>query len=689
LQTQKICRDILTEVSKQAQWQSNIVEAIKRSHLEQSRDLLHGAPPARVHKNLSLDDKESIGRDVLNTLYFPEMEHRYEKITAAYQKTFNWVFHQPPEAVEWTDYSGWARNDESPLYWVTGKAGAGKSTLMRYIYDHPDTRAALKSWAADRPLINVSFFFWNSGSAMQMSHEGLVRALLYQILVQAPELVSLVLPHRVEVGVFFGNHSEMYAPPWIWDELLLAFRLLIKKCTERYRLAFFIDGMDEFQGNPTDLIEFITSLIAPGTKVCVSSRPWVVFEDAFGRRPHLRLENLTHADIKHYVTSKMTTSPGFGALQNLDPEVSMELIEKVCRKSSGVFLWVTLVTQSLLEGLSPSERLFELQQRLDSLPDDLEELFEKILRSLSSKHFQRASEFFSLVRASLLPLSLLDMSFADEDDQDFAIKASPILLTENQSSSRAELMRRRISTCCKGLLEAKPGSNTKLADTKVEFLHRTVKDYLELTETSEKIRAAIRTNFNANLRLCNSQIMRAKRLHPEALDDTTLWNLTTYAIEYGVRSDPTCSGLQMALLNEIEKTAVALTTVPLRGGSTYLQLRSIDHWTYTRTECRSSKDFLGFAVLCQLTNYVDQVLREMLPRDATWESRRLINLASDDYCMFDDAIDRPSIHHRDRNKELIELLRGYDAAYAKKEFGEPMTDDPKPRSRLRRCFCFG
>lgn len=474
--------------------------------MRQSPGMLHAALPVKIHKSLSQYDSDRISRRVLKTMYFPEIERRYEKINAAYQTTFNWIFHRPSGDAEWTDFPGWARDDGSPLYWVTGKAGAGKSTLMRYIYDHAETRNALMAWAATRPLITAFFFFWNSGSAMQMSHEGLVRALLYQILEQAPDLVSVALPHRMEVGIIFGEHiveSEMYAPPWTWEELLQTFRFIIKKCTERYRMTFFIDGMDEFQGNPSELIEFVTTLTAPGTEVCASSRPWVVFEDAFGHRPHLRLENFTHEDIKHFVTSKMTASAGFRVLQELDAQISMSLIENVCRKSSGVFLWVDLVTQSLLDGLSEGERLFELQHRLDSLPDDLEKLFERILGRLDSRHFERAAQFFQMVRASLLPLSLLDMSFADEDDLDFAIKAPRGPLTTKQVSSRAELMRRRINACCKGLLEAKPYRKTRLADTKVGYLHRTVKDYLERKETSAKLHAASRMDFNVNLRLYN------------------------------------------------------------------------------------------------------------------------------------------------------------------------------------------
>jgi hypothetical protein len=698
VETQAICRQVLRQVTEHVQWQGNIAEAIKRSYMRKSRNTVTAAPPAKIHRNINPSDSEHVSRSILRTMYFPEIERRYEKISAAYQKTFNWVFQNSTSNAQWADFPGWARDESNPLYWITGKAGAGKSTLMRYIYDHSETRVALKAWAGNRPLITAFFFFWNSGSTMQMSYEGLVRALLYQILDQAPDLVSVVLPHRLELGILFGEHlveNEMYAAPWTWDELLRAFRLLINKCTKHYRIALFIDGMDEFQGNPSELIDFMTSLNAPGIKVCASSRPWVVFEDAFGHGPHLRLENLTHEDIKHYVASKMTASPGFRVLQELDAQISMKLVENVCRKSSGVFLWVALVTQSLLDGLSEGEKLSELQHRLDSLPEDLENLFGKILSRMDSKHFERAAQFFQLIRASLRPLSLLDMSFADEDDLDFALRAPRAQLTVKQVTSRAEMMRRRLNACCKGLLEAKRDSTMRLADTKIEYLHRSVRDYLEGQDTSAKLRTASRPDFNVNLRLYNAQIMRLKRQDPETLEDVHIWKSATYAIEYAVRADPSCSGRQMALLNEIDKVLVELTTTRLRNGTTYLQRCSrgsgdvATHWTWTKIDCRESKSFLGLAVQCQLTDYVEKTLQSMSTQDSARVASHLVNLAVSHYSVFPNEIDRPVVSHQVPNGHLIHVLHEYRAPYQKEETDHEISSRSRSRRGLLSCFCFG
>jgi hypothetical protein len=147
--------------------------------------------------------------------------------------------------------------------------------------------------------------------------------------------------------------------------------LIVKRSASKYKIAFFIDGMDEFKGKPTDLIDFLLSLATPWTKVCAASRPWIVSEDALGRRPYLRLEDLTHNDINHHVNSRMSASPEFRALHELNSRATKEIVDSVCKKSSRVFLWVQLVTESLLDGLSEGEKILELQQRLQNLPEDL------------------------------------------------------------------------------------------------------------------------------------------------------------------------------------------------------------------------------------------------------------------------------------------------------------------------------
>jgi hypothetical protein len=45
----------------------------------------------------------------------------------------------------------------------------------------------------------------------------------------------------------------------------------------------------------------------PSIKICLSGRPWPVFEDAFKSCPSLRLQDLTRKDITLYVDEEAST----------------------------------------------------------------------------------------------------------------------------------------------------------------------------------------------------------------------------------------------------------------------------------------------------------------------------------------------------------------------------------------------
>ncbi|KAE9369410.1 hypothetical protein N431DRAFT_427565 [Stipitochalara longipes BDJ] len=111
---------------------------------------------------------------MMQSLYFPLMDDRHQSIPEAHRQTFRWIFKEfPREEYPWSNFVEWLRTG-SGLYWINGKAGSGKSTLMRYIFNHIQTRQHLSHWARDARLEIGGFFFWNSGSPIQRSQIGLL-----------------------------------------------------------------------------------------------------------------------------------------------------------------------------------------------------------------------------------------------------------------------------------------------------------------------------------------------------------------------------------------------------------------------------------------------------------------------------------------------------------------------------------
>jgi hypothetical protein len=105
---------------------------------------------------------------ILHDLKYSAMTHRYEEVLEAYQQTFDWVF-QPstPEQLPWSNFVEWLKNSGG-VYWMNGKAGSGKSTLMKHIYNEPRTHQYFRTWAGELPLCSATFFFWNSGNPEQL-----------------------------------------------------------------------------------------------------------------------------------------------------------------------------------------------------------------------------------------------------------------------------------------------------------------------------------------------------------------------------------------------------------------------------------------------------------------------------------------------------------------------------------------
>jgi hypothetical protein len=300
-------------------------------------------------------------------------------------------------------------------------------------------------------------------------------------------------------------------------ELLSTFKLFVGEATKSSKIFLLIDGLDEFNGAYTqqiDLIESIQSYLRSDFKLCVSSRPWNMFQDAFNARPSLRLEDLTNNDIQHYCSTKLSSNLGFVALQHGDPKSASELIHNVTAKSCGVFLWVILVVQSLLQGLTDGERLSDLQKRLDSLPADLKTLFWRILKSVD---FERISQLIEIVQASQSNIPIINLSFADEENPDFVFKLPTKPLPWEIISSRAEIMRRRLNACSKGLLEPQGHDAKGNPRAQVGYLHRTVKNFVQKRDVWRKLLEATSPSFNPLMRasaalVCHLKILPANSI---------------------------------------------------------------------------------------------------------------------------------------------------------------------------------
>lgn len=219
----------------------------------------------------ALSQEEAVGREqaILSSLSYSSRPVRHETIPAAQAKTFEWVFESL--VAEWLKSGDGA-------FWITEKAGSGKSTLMKFIADHPETVHLAAEFASPKRAFIAAHYFWGPGTPMQRSIQGLLQSLLYDIFRQYPSAIRKACPERWKADL-----KESKKSAWMLTELKYALSRIGEQTAWPVCFFIFIDGLDEFSGDYFELCDTIKGFIGKqNIKACVSSRPINVFEDYFG-----------------------------------------------------------------------------------------------------------------------------------------------------------------------------------------------------------------------------------------------------------------------------------------------------------------------------------------------------------------------------------------------------------------------
>ncbi|KAF3937334.1 hypothetical protein ABW19_dt0203269 [Dactylella cylindrospora] len=468
---------------------------------------------------------------LLNSLQFTTMDDRYAGITKAHvslsskhTSTFDWIFTKPG-----LGFVDWLKSDGG-IYWFNGKAGSGKSTLMKFIMENSALQQNLLANDKDRTWIIAGFFFWSGGSKDQRSLIGLLRTILYQVLKAANNLTSIAFPDEFErvrstlrqaMTEDVRNAGDKWTPSWSflkrnistlefnWNAplLLRGLRNVLSQKDCSINFLLLIDGLDEYEATQEELenlVEILKSYNSPNVKLCLSSRPWTVFERNFGggNYPSLLLQNLTREDIKLYVPDSINQSKMIQTLQKANPMKMVDLYSSIVRKSEGVFLWVRLVVKAVVQGFQNGDRISDIQVLVDELPSDLEKLYRLMLSRIPEKHRKWSAQMFAIMDAAADPPTALTLWNLGEEMDPME------KLSNDTKQARCYQLQLRLMNHCAGLLEVRVHQRHQQYDSnpdlllsedswsfsskqrytlhpRVHHIHRTAYDFLQTNEAKE------------------------------------------------------------------------------------------------------------------------------------------------------------------------------------------------------------
>ncbi|KAL0933333.1 uncharacterized protein CTRU02_212296 [Colletotrichum truncatum] len=366
----------------------------------------------------------------------------------------------------WDNFVEWLQGNERTLYWISGKPGSGKSTLMKFIESSDDTYETLKGWHSDTKVL--SHYLWKPGSWMQQSIKGLCCSLLHQVLERDAELSDTLLTTQPELGMKDSDTD------WTIGELRHTLVRLFECST--YTYFVLLDGLDEVAATtdegPEELLMFLKKLILnEKVKICVSSRPEPAFERHLGQFPMLRRQDLTRRDIEKY------TEDFLQSIWTQIDKAPTDMLEIVVRKADGVFLWVVLALQSVKRGFNNFDNWDTLCRRINTLPGDLKSLYKDMWSRSNGDsvyYLKEAALYFRLVISHQAiskkdSINVLELATAANDD---------CLAAFTQSVKAPDVAKILRTTYDKVHFWAK---------ARVSFTHKTAIDFLVDDEDGRKI----------------------------------------------------------------------------------------------------------------------------------------------------------------------------------------------------------
>jgi len=213
----------------------------------------------------------------LRSLDFQRSTIHQDEISPAIPDTFQWIWRKPE-----LRFQHWLQHGNG-TYWITGKPGSGKSTLMKYL--SVDSRV-IQHLGLHSPseAITETFFFDHKASKATLANPllGLLQSLLWQLSKQKASNTDSVYAKYEETK---QHRCEVC---WSRQELELALLAVLKRpnSLKDTELGTFLNGL-----SPS---------CSQNIRICIASRASFVYP--FKTFPHIQMEEQSREDLRNFYT---------------------------------------------------------------------------------------------------------------------------------------------------------------------------------------------------------------------------------------------------------------------------------------------------------------------------------------------------------------------------------------------------
>ena len=306
------------------------------------------------------------------------------------------------ETCEWIQqesaYREWKNWEESssPILWIHGPPGCGKSFLAQYIVEDLKTteyKSAVLSYFCDSS--STPALVWRSVLVQLLLHPRAEPGLKEQITEMVEQLSSDSLS---------GPFDTTYR---LWDKVTAIVE-------DAPPIALIVDGLDELPRKyllahefdfPSQLME-LTTLMSGYVRLLVLSRSEATIRNVFEDSPKIQITaGRVRHDVEKFVSSEVSSHANLDLLKN-------EVVDAVVRQSEGIFQWAALAVKAIAQEPT-SEKVLE---SLENIPTSLDDLYASILKrqsvELGHEELLLREAILRLVLFAVRPLRVIEVANA-------------------------------------------------------------------------------------------------------------------------------------------------------------------------------------------------------------------------------------------------------------------------------------
>lgn len=289
-------------------------------------------------------------------------------------------------------------SSKTPILWVSGNPGSGKSFLAYNIISYiPELHQEGSSHTS------VGYFFFRDTKDQTRSFEQALRDIAYQISQTDQAYAKYV------ANVVYSS-PDVTSIRSAWQKLFIDF--FIGEASKESSTFILLDGVDEsFSEDRATFFELLKDVQDAGSAsrlhVAMLGRPQIIEEISIELGDGVRTIQVDWTkngdDIAQYVELSINKSP---KLKRFPASLKQEIIRTLSSKAGGMFMWVKLMIAELGQKSRPGA----IKEALNAAPKGLSQMLDHVLEgfssSLSEEDAADLNDMLAWVALAKRPLSL-------------------------------------------------------------------------------------------------------------------------------------------------------------------------------------------------------------------------------------------------------------------------------------------